>query len=145
MGRPSDFRDEFVEQARKLAELGATDIEIADALEVSVRTVYRWKAQNENFCQALKVSKQIADERVERSLYQRATGYERESVKIFLSKDGDPVYAPFREDVQPDTTACIFWLKNRQADKWRDKTEIEINGDLAERMQRARARRREDK
>lgn len=142
MGRPSEFRQEFVPRVLEMAARGATDIEIADSLEVSVRTLYRWKAENAEFSQSLKVAKDIADERVERSLFQRATGYERDAVKVFMNKDGDPVYAPYREDVQPDTTACIFWLKNRQPDKWRDKTEVDVNEiSIAERMQRARARR----
>src|SRR5262249_21754901 len=61
------------------------------------------------------------DNRVERSLYQRATGYTFDAVKIFLPKDSTvPVYAPYREHCPPDVTACIFWLKNRQSEEWRD-------------------------
>jgi hypothetical protein len=51
--------------------------------------------------------------RVERSLDQRAVGYERDAVKIFCSKDGKITKVPYREHVPPDVTACIFWLKNR--------------------------------
>jgi hypothetical protein len=53
--------------------------------------------------------------RVERSLYQRAIGYEQEEVKIFMPSGAEnPVYAPFRAKVAPDVTAAIFWLKNRR-------------------------------
>lgn len=135
MGRPTDYRPEFVEQGRKLCELGATDQELADFFDVDVRTIYRWKHDHDEFCQALKVGKDVADERVERSLYQKAIGYEQDEVKIFMpSGAGEPVYAPFRAKVAPDTTAAIFWLKNRRSAAWRDKTEVEhnVNKDLAE-------------
>ncbi len=123
-GRPSEFQKEFVAQAKKLAKMGATDMEVADFFEVDVRTIYRWKNSFPAFCQALKAGKHQADARVERSLYQRAVGYEQDSVKIFMpAQAAAPVYAPFREVIPPETTACIFWLKNRQPEQWRDKVE----------------------
>lgn len=124
MARPSNFRPEFVEQAAKLCRLGATDIEIADFFEVSVATVYRWKNRHSEFCEALKVGKESADNRVERSLFFKATGYTYDSVKIFQEK-GQPVIVPYREHVPPDTTAAIFWLKNRKPHDWRDRHEID--------------------
>jgi hypothetical protein len=128
-GRPSVYEDDFARQARKLAELGATDQEIADFFEVDVRTIYRWKHDHDEFCQALKTGKDVADERVERSLYQRAIGYEQDEVKIFMPGGADkPVYAPYRAKIAPDTTAAIFWLKNRRAADWRDKTETQHSG-----------------
>lgn len=130
-GRPTDYRDEFAKQAAKLCEMGATDQEIADFFEVDVRTVYRWKHVHPKFCQAIKAAKESADERVERSLYQRAIGYEQDEVKIFMPGGADePVYAPFRAKVAPDTTAAIFWLKNRRPSDWRDKQEIDVKGGI---------------
>lgn len=126
-GRPSDYRDEYAGQAAKLCALGATDIEIADFFDVDVRTIYRWKHDHEEFCQAIKAAKDEADERVERSLYQRAIGYEQEEVKIFMPSGAEePVYAPFRAKVAPDTTAAIFWLKNRRRADWADKQEVDV-------------------
>lgn len=121
-GRPTDFRDEFVEQAEKLAFLGATDMEIADFFDVSVRTIYSWKNTIPQFLQALKIGKEEADNRVKRSLFQRAVGFEHDSVKIFCGKEGEVTQVPYREYVVPDTTAAIFWLKNRLPDEFRDKT-----------------------
>lgn len=73
----------------------------------------------------------MADERVERSLYQRAIGYEQSAVKIFMPANAAaPVYAKYREIISPDTTAAIFWLKNRRPDLWRDKQELEHRGSL---------------
>lgn len=131
-GRPTKYKAEYSKQAEKLCQLGATDQEIADFFEVDVRTVYRWKAEHDKFCQALKAGKETADERVERSLYQRAVGYEQEDVKIFMPAGADdPVYAPYRAKIAPDTTAALFWLKNRRPDRWRDKRDVEHSGGLS--------------
>lgn len=127
-GRPTDLKKEFIGQAKKLAKLGATDIELADFFEVNVSTLYRWRNSSPEFCEALKVGKKESDDRVEQSLFHRALGFERDAVKIFLSKEGKPVYAVYRETVPPDTTACIFWLKNRRKEEWRDKVENEHTG-----------------
>ena len=74
-GRKPTWRDGTLEQAKKLAALGATDVEIADFFEVSVKTLIRWKASHPEFCLALKAGKEIADARVEQRLYERAVGY----------------------------------------------------------------------
>lgn len=130
-GRPSVYQDAYAKQATKLAELGATDQELADFFEINVATVYRWKHDYPEFCEALKVGKEVADNRVERSLYQKAIGYEQDEVKIFMPGGAsEPVYAPFRAKIAPDTTAAIFWLKNRRSKEWRDKQEVEHSGGL---------------
>ncbi|MBK6414094.1 helix-turn-helix domain-containing protein [Sphingopyxis sp.] len=129
MSRPPTYQESFAEQAQKICELGATDQEIADFFEVDVRTIYRWKHDHDEFCQALKAGKDIADERVERSLYQKAIGYEQDEVKIFMPGGAsEPVYAPFRAKIAPDTTAAIFWLKNRRSQDWRDVKSNEHSG-----------------
>lgn len=128
-GRPTDYKPEYVQQAEKLCNLGATDEEIADFFDVDVRTVYRWKNAHPEFCQALNIGKDVADARVERSLFQRAVGYRQDAVKIFMpASASEPVYAPYVENIAPDTTAAIFWLKNRKRDEWRDKSEHEHTG-----------------
>lgn len=126
-GRPTEYRPEFVEQARKLAQLGATDREVADFFSVSEATIYRWQHSHPEFCEALKVGKDSADNRVEKSLYRRAVGYTYDAVKIF-QYEGSPVVEPYEEHVPPDTTACIFWLKNRRRKDWRDKIDHELGG-----------------
>lgn len=140
-GRPTDYRGEFAEQAQKLCELGATDLELAEFFDVDVRTVYRWKHEHDEFCQALIVGKEALDTRVERSLYQRAVGYSFNSEKLFHYQGG-VTRADTIEHVPPDPGAALLWLKNRQPDKWRDKTETDVHlkGDLAEIIADRRAR-----
>lgn len=122
-GRPSKYTEEFAVQAEKLCKLGATDKDLADFFKVSLPTIWRWQTQHPEFCSALKVGKAEADDRVERSLYHRANGYSFPAVKVFMPAGASgPVYAPITEHVPPDTTACIFWLKNRRPELWRDVT-----------------------
>lgn len=121
VGRPSSYKPEYAKQAEKLCELGATDVEMADFFEVAPSTFTKWKADYPELSASLKSGKGLADERVERSLYHKAIGYTFEAVKIFMPAGAsEPVYAPYREHVPPDTTACIFWLKNRRQAQWRD-------------------------
>lgn len=133
-GRPTAYQDDYAKQAEKLCELGATDEDIADFFEVSARTIYRWKHEHEEFCQALKIGKDASDNRVERSLYHKAVGYTFDAEKIMAVSQGKDLGAevqriPYKEHVPPDTTAAIFWLKNRRG--WRDKQEVEHTGSIA--------------
>jgi hypothetical protein len=123
-GRPTKFKPEMVDQARKLAELGATDREAAEFFEVAEDTLYLWKHSHPKFSEALKVGKQTADERVTQSLYRRAIGYKHDAVKI-QAVDGVIVETPYVEHFAPDTTAAIFWLKNRRPAEWRDRRELD--------------------
>jgi hypothetical protein len=130
-GRPSKFKREHIEQARKLAGLGATDREVAEFFGVSEATLHRWKHEHPEFCESLKVGKDAADARVEQSLYRRALGYSHDAVKIAVNAQGEVTQVPFTEHFPPDTTAAIFWLKNRRKDEWRDKQDIEHSGSVA--------------
>lgn len=126
-GAPTAYRPDFADQARKLCVLGATDMDLGDFFGVDRTTIWRWSAAHEEFCNALKAGKASADNRIEMSLYHRAAGYTYDAVKIMQDK-GAPVIVPYREHVPPDTTAAIFWLKNRRKDEWRDKQEISHSG-----------------
>lgn len=130
LGRPTKYQIQFAEQARKLCELGATDEDLANFFNVSARTIYRWQIDRPEFCQALKAGKETADDRVERSLYHKAVGYTHDAVKIFMPSGAtEPVYAEYKEHYPPDTTAGIFWLKNRKKAEWKDKIDQEITVD----------------
>lgn len=110
---------------------GATNLDLAHEFEVSVQTVRSWRAKHAEFRAAIKISKDVADEEVERSLFERATGYSHDSVKFFLAKDGSVVSQEFVEHVPPDSTAMIFWLKNRKPAEWRDKIETQLSGEVS--------------
>lgn len=125
-GRPTDYKPEFCQKAADLCINGATDFEVAEILGVCVRTLYRWKAQYPEFCQALKVGKAAADDRVEASLFHRAVGYSHPAVKIFMPAGAkEPVFASYTEHVPPDVGAATLWLTNRRGDEWRSKQSLD--------------------
>lgn len=130
-GRPTKYKAEYAKQAEKLCRLGATDAELADFFEVTVSTISLWKVKNPKFSEALKLGKGPADERVEASLYHRATGYSHPEDDI-RTVNGQLVITPTTKHYPPDTTACIFWLKNRRPDQWRANPE----GDTGEEADR---------
>lgn len=123
-GRPSKFKPEFVEQAEKLCLLGATDEEMADFFDVDVRSVLRWKKEKPDFCQAIKEGKIIADREVAEKLHAKATGYrwlEQQAIKVKNADSSERVeIVELEREVPPDSTAIIFWLKNRRRHQWRD-------------------------
>lgn len=120
-GRPTAYRPEFPEIVANLALRGATDSEIAEELEVSVTTLYAWRAKYPEFLAALRYGKDNADDRVERSLYHRAVGFTYPAVKISFDKDGKPLFAPYMEYYPPDTGAAKLWLTNRKPNDWKER------------------------
>lgn len=140
-GRKSKYTAEAARQAEELARLGVTDEQIAAVLGIAVSTLNRWKARHVVFSRALKAGKDVADARVVQSLYRRATGYTHPEEKIF-QYEGEPVRVKTMKCYPPDTTACIFWLKNRRPDLWRDKHEVggELGLSIADEITKARER-----
>ena len=124
-GRPTKYKPEFNRQAEKLCLLGSTDKDIAGFFEVDESTINRWKIEYPEFCESIKRGKISADANVASRLYKRAIGYEHDEDKIF-NNNGAPLIVPTIKHVQPDTTAAIFWLKNRQPARWRDKQEVDV-------------------
>ena len=120
-GRPTKFKEEYCEQARKLCLLGYTDAELAIYFEVTESTINKWKLDYPKFSESLKDGKENADAKVIESLYKRAQGY---------MVDEETAKGPTTRHIPADTTAMIFWLKNRQRKKWTDKQEIEHSGEI---------------
>jgi transcriptional regulator with XRE-family HTH domain len=123
-GRPTLYKPAYAAQAAKACQAGFTDQELADLFGVAVSTISAWKAEHVEFSEALKAGKAEADDRVERALYHRAIGYSHEVEKPMVV-DKDVRIVTYTERMPPDTTACIFWLKNRNPEEWRDKTQVE--------------------
>lgn len=132
MARPTDYREEYAEQAYNYCLLGATNDELATFFDVHVSTIYQWKLDHESFSDALKRGKEVADARVARALFSRATGYSHKDVDIKMY-EGQIIETPTIKHYPPDATSMIFWLKNRQPDKWREKREVvEVDADDGE-------------
>ncbi len=134
-GRPTKYKKEFAEQARKLCLLGFIDEELADFFNVQVSTLNNWKKAHPQFLESLRSGKSIADADVADSLYNRALGYSHKEDKIMANSQNphDPVIVETTKHYPPDTGAAFIWLKNRQPEKWRDKKEPEVDaGDIVE-------------
>lgn len=125
-GRPTDYKPEFAEQAKKLCLLGATDKELADFFEVVESTINLWKVTHLEFSEAIKAGKDLADAEVAEKLYRRATGYSHADVDIKMY-EGQIIETSLTKHYPPDTAAAIIWLKNRQKTKWRDRYEQEVS------------------
>lgn len=127
MARPTKYKEEYNKQAYRLCLLGATDASLAEFFEVSEQTINAWKKEYPLFFESIKAGKIEADAKVAESLYKKATGFEKEAVKIF-NANGEPLIVPYTEYYAPDTGAAFIWLKNRQPKNWRDKHEVEHSG-----------------
>jgi hypothetical protein len=135
------YKSEFVEQARSMCRLGATDEELAEHFEVCVRTIYRWRNTHEEFAEAVVVGKEHADARVERALYSRAVGCSVERTKVFKSaSDPKPVYAAYTHHFPPDPNAALHWLRVRQPGKWQIHEEVKSDPGAIEMIEKALAR-----
>jgi hypothetical protein len=117
VGRPSGYQANFAKTARKCCELGATNADLAVALNVSLGTVKHWRATKPDFAAALVIGRDVADAVVERSLYERATGWDYEETKV-TSSGGQVFQTIVTTHVPGDVTAQRFWLANRRKREW---------------------------
>lgn len=122
----------YPDWAWSLAIKGLTIAEIGKEMGVSRATVNRWISNYPDFKEAINAGRDASDSKVERSLYQRAVGYTYKERKIInvLDSSGKPVPARIEtveKHVPPDTTAQIYWLKNRKRDQWKDKWEVKVD------------------
>jgi transcriptional regulator with XRE-family HTH domain len=124
MARPTKFKEEYQQLCNRLAEYGLTDRQMSHALGVTEQTFNNWKLSHKEFFESLKRGKKLSDETVKRSLWERATGYDHYEDKIF-NNGGEELVVSTVKHYPPDTTAAIFWLKNRDPEKWREKQEVE--------------------
>ena len=125
---------------------GLTDEQIAKNMGVSVKTLFNWKTTYLPILQALKRGKEVVDTEVENALLQKALGITKTVQKPIKLKEvkydnGKRVsekerieYAEEEVFIPPDTTAQIFWLKNRRPDKWRDKQKDEADTAALEKL-----------
>lgn len=109
---------------------GLTDEQIAKNIGISRSTLNVWKDRYSDISDALKKGKDVIDRQVENALLKRALGYEYEEVKEKFEDGVITERTVTKKEVVPDTTAQIFWLKNRKPDKWRDKPAYEDTSEL---------------
>lgn len=104
---------------------GLTDEQIAKNIGIARKTLAEWKKKYSNISDTLKKNKAVVDFEVENALLKRALGYEYTETKTIVCENGTRKETTIKQ-VVPDTTAQIFWLKNRKPDDWRDKRETVV-------------------
>jgi hypothetical protein len=137
MGRKTKYdAKEFPRRAFDLARQGMIDEDIAAALGIGVTSLYKYANQYPKFAKALKDGRRPVDFEVENALLKRAKGFtftettEEPTVDPETSEVRMVVTKRVRKHIAPDTTAAIFWLKNRRPKLWRDKHDVELTGVL---------------
>ena len=127
-GRPTRYNQEYhCLLAEYHARQGMIDTEIAEKLGIAVSTLNLWKTKHPEFLEALKKGKDFPDAKVEQSLYRRATGYDYVEIETFGDRNKPGKVRKIEKHAPPDVTACIFWLKNRCRDRWRDSQHIKYS------------------
>ena len=120
-------------QLEAWARNGLTDEQIASNMGITRAALYNWKKKFVDIFDALKRGKEIVDIQVENALYKSALGYQFTEVtkeRTYNDKTETYEFVVTKEvvkEVQPNTTAQIFWLKNRKPAEWRDRKDIEAN------------------
>lgn len=122
--------DEWLEQDKLTllegwARDGLTDEQIANNIGISRSTLFEWRKNHQDISNALKKGKEVVDIEVENALLKRALGYNYDEITYENGVETKRV----TKQVAPDTTAQIFWLKNRRKTQWRDKVEYENTGE----------------
>jgi len=141
-GRPTDYKEEYVDLVFRICSgTGASDLQLAKIFEVSRTTINNWKKEHPKFFDSIKKGKDIYDtQNVENSLLKRALGYtvtETTKEPCIVKKKGETaevidtkltITKKVKKHIAPEVAAQIFWLKNRNPGRWRDKQEIEHSG-----------------
>lgn len=115
---------------------GLTDEQIAQNIGINPATLYDWKKKYDEISEALKRGKEVVDRQVENALLKRALGYEYDEITKEICENAETgetrlaVTKVVTKQVIPDTTAQIFWLKNRKPDMWRDRKDLDLTGSL---------------
>jgi hypothetical protein len=124
-GRPSKFDSINTNQLKKLVLKGFTDVEIADFFGITRQTLDNYKKQKPEFFASLKEWKLEADDKVERALFESACGYRTTYKKNMVVSDGKDMGSHIEKVTEevafpPNATSCIFWLKNRKPEQYRE-------------------------
>jgi hypothetical protein len=140
-GKPTDYRPEYCSLAKQLYDEGAIDAEVADVLRVTVTCIRRWKVRYPDFGKAAAIGKKTADDRVERTLFEKANGFALPATKIEFKRvvttkpDGsvietyEPMIYEYLEYLPPSDAAIRMWLMNRRPDQWRERVDHNLSID----------------
>jgi hypothetical protein len=121
------YTDDFPALVEMYMRQGMTEQQAAKKLGVSVSTFEEYKKRYPKFLEAIKRGKAPVDFEVENALLKRAIGFEADDIHV-SNYMGEVTLTPIKKIFPPDTTAAIFWLKNRNHKRWRDIKGVELTG-----------------
>jgi hypothetical protein len=131
-GNPTLYKPEYDGIAQKMCQLGAIDDDLAEAFGVSRRAITRWRLANPSFAEASRVGKAATDDRIERSLMERAVGFtyiDKQAIKVKVGPNQERVeIVEVERTMPPDSQSGIFWLVNRRPDLWKMRRETNHTG-----------------
>ncbi len=126
-GEPAPYRSDYDRISYQFALLGASELQIAEALGISESTLNGWKRDHPEFLASLRRGQEAADAQVAESLFRRAIGCSHPDF-IISRNGGEVTLTETTKHYPPDTSAAIFWLKNRQRERWRELQRLEHTG-----------------
>lgn len=129
------FTKEFADLAIKLAGKGYLDKEICEYADVSINTFYKWKQKNPEFAEALMKAKHKINQKIEAQAYKRAMGYMVTEIKTITGTNENGEEEIIRVEklnkhIPSDTKILMMLLKNRMPEKYRDRQEIQLSGEV---------------
>ena len=141
-GRPTLYRPDFPELARRFCLLGGTNEDLADFFEVSRSTIDEWLRVHPEFAEAVRKGRDLIDIVVAEKLLTRVMGYTHEGKKYVLHR-GEEKEVRHVVHYPPDARACAFWLRNRRRRQWLERAQPEDDSgptfaELEEASERAR-------
>jgi hypothetical protein len=122
------YRDYFAGQAEGVCKLGASNANLAALFGCTVDTIEVWLRDRQDFREAVHRGRADYDSKIEQALARRAMGYERKAQKAYCNTGtGEVFIAEYEEHYPAEVNAAIFWLKNRQPQRWRDRQEVTLH------------------
>lgn len=139
-GRPTKYRPEFCAIAERVcAKRGGTVADLAAIFDVPASVINKWLVDYADFAEAVNRGRELAVDRVERSLHRRAVGMSVVETKVFCH-NGQIITHDVKKRYAPDTRAQQMILYNMRRGKFKERQQVEVVGDLGAALLAARKR-----
>jgi len=133
VGRPTDYREAYIDQVYDLCLKGYTDKMLAAAFGIDESTLNEWKKKYDKFSLSIARGKAVVDAEVLASVYVGVTtGHTTVEDRVIPGGDGSTEIVQIEKQHKPEVQNQQLWLKNRQSEEWKDKVEVDTSIDLKE-------------
>lgn len=126
-GGITKYKECYNDRAYKLAKIGATNALIAKKLKVNISTLFNWTKTHPGLKDSIICGRTEFESEVERALMKRAVGFTFNETKTIYNKDDDVITKHVTSKYYPpETSAAVFWLKNKFPDRWKERVESTV-------------------